>query len=359
MECVGAGAIPPDYEEAKALTQAYQGKLPNFVIILDNNKNSLSCVDAKSEGAISSCDEDEASAIAQARGYTSDSEVTSRISSDASAALVRTPQQENWIIVNKDSDVTATSRPTSPIHSLVHPCKLMRHSTFALVKCWDSLAFIVRNVAHITPYNFESCIKCIRTFVEASMNGGNFNTSVRKLAHNRNRQPKPPTHKRRDQAHSKLSLSQDSDGEDNELFQRYETISIQLLDLMHTLHTRTAQIFRWWAEESGSLPQCSALWALGWCPILQGIARLATDQRKIVRTSAITCLQRALLVHDLQTLSGPEWESCFKQVEYASAKKMILIVDYLLMITLICIFIICRCCFHCFTSCYRRFQMQM
>lgn len=28
----------------------------------------------------------------------------------------------------------------------------------------------------------------------------------------------------------------------------------------------------------------------------------------------MTCLQRALLVHDLQTLTGPEWYSCFKQV---------------------------------------------
>lgn len=110
-------------------------------------------------------------------------------------------------------------------------------------------------------------------------------------------------------------LNDSDDNEDSELLQRYETISIQLLDLMHTLHTRTAQIFRWWAEESGSLPQCSALWALGWCPILQGIARLATDQRRQERTSAVTCLQRSLLVHDLQTLSGPEWESCFKQVK--------------------------------------------
>lgn len=109
-------------------------------------------------------------------------------------------------------------------------------------------------------------------------------------------------------------VDSDGEGEDAELLQRYETIAIQLLDLMHMLHTRTAQIFRWWAEEGGALPQCSALWALGWCPILQGIARLSTDQRRIVRTSAITCLQRALLMHDLQTLTGPEWESCFKQV---------------------------------------------
>lgn len=30
--------------------------------------------------------------------------------------------------------------------------------------------------------------------------------------------------------------------------------------------------------------------------------------------TAITYLQRALLVHDLQTLSGPEWEQCFQRV---------------------------------------------
>jgi golgi-specific brefeldin A-resistance guanine nucleotide exchange factor 1 len=96
--------------------------------------------------------------------------------------------------------------------------------------------------------------------------------------------------------------------------ERYETIAIQLLDLMHTLHTRTAQIFRWWAEEGGSVPQCTALWSQGWCPLLQGIARISTDHRRQVRTSAVTCLQRALLMHDLQTLTGPEWAGCFRQV---------------------------------------------
>lgn len=30
--------------------------------------------------------------------------------------------------------------------------------------------------------------------------------------------------------------------------------------------------------------------------------------------TAITYLQRALLVHDLQTLTGPEWEQCFQRV---------------------------------------------
>ena len=51
---------------------------------------------------------------------------------------------------------------------------------------------------------------------------------------------------------------------------------------MHTLHTRTAQIYRWWAEESGDVEQPS-LWAIGWCPLLQGIARLCCDSRKEVQ----------------------------------------------------------------------------
>lgn len=247
--------------------------------------------------------------------------------------------------MNKDSDATATiaSRPTSPIHSLVYPCKLMRHSTFALVKCWDSLAFIVRNVAHITPYNFESCVKCIRTFVEASMNGGNMANAydLRQTTtyhhHGDNNRHSKSNHMRMMRkehantagniginsigaaataanANGNRFVDSDGESEDDELLQRYETIAIQLIDLMHTLHTRTAQIFRWWAEEGGALPQCSALWALGWCPILQGIARLGTDQRREVRSNAANCLQRSLLVPDLQALTGLEWESCFKQV---------------------------------------------
>ena len=45
-----------------------------------------------------------------------------------------------------------------------------------------------------------------------------------------------------------------------------------------------------------------------------GIARLCCDTRRHVRSQALTYLQRALLVHDLQTLSAVEWESCFNKV---------------------------------------------
>lgn len=308
LECVGAGAIPPDYEESIALSQAYRG--------------------AKSDGALSCVDD-----VIQVppRGYISDSEVATRADPPAGGSKPTSPNgpaSENWILVNRDAEgTTVASRPVSPVQTLVYPCRLMRHSTFALVKCWDSLAFIIRNVAvgHITPFNFERYVKCIRTFVEASLNGGNYISRGQRDAarHPGAWHASKASSTRRSRKDLNAATSgpaaashgeSGDESDDDELLQRYDTIAIQLLDLMHTLHTRTAQIFHWWAAEVGSLPQCSDLWSRGWCPILQGIARLATDQRRQVRTSAITCLQRALLVHDLQTLTGPEWESCFRQV---------------------------------------------
>lgn len=226
----------------------------------------------KSDGALSS---EEDSGVPD-RGYTSDSELQLKSDHLSNTPLI-SPTTENWIIVNKDTDVTTVSCPTTPINtSLSYPCKLLTHSSFAIVKCWDSLAFIVRNVAHITPYNFESCVKCIRTFVEASLNGGKYSKASKTESRRKGgRKDGAIKNKRKDENNS-------SESEDEDLLQRYETIAIQLLDLMHTLHTRTAQIFRWWAEEGGTLPQCSTLWAHGWCPLLQGIARLANDKRRQV-----------------------------------------------------------------------------
>ena len=100
---------------------------------------------------------------------------------------------------------------------------------------------------------------------------------------------------------------------------------------MHTLHTRAAQIYQWWASESGDAPLSEeknahlgpSLWCRGWCPLLQGIARLCCDSRKQVRTTAITYLQRSLLVHDLQSLTAGEWESCFNTVLFPLLAKLL------------------------------------
>lgn len=42
---------------------------------------------------------------------------------------------------------------------------------------------------------------------------------------------------------------------------------------------------------------------------------MCCDSRRSVRGQALTYLQRALLVHDLQTLSAVEWEACFNKVK--------------------------------------------
>lgn len=126
LECFGAGVVLKDFDPV-----------------------------TKSDGAVSSEEEAEVSD----RGYTSDSELLKSSSP---------PNDSNWIIVDKNDH----NEKINQINSIVYECKLIKHSPAALVKCWDSLAFIVRNVAHITPYNFELCVKCIRIFVEASMTYG-------------------------------------------------------------------------------------------------------------------------------------------------------------------------------------------
>lgn len=57
-------------------------------------------------------------------------------------------------------------------YSLTVGQDLGQHDTKSLLKCVETLSFIVRDAAHVTPDNFELCVKAIRVFVEASLNGG-------------------------------------------------------------------------------------------------------------------------------------------------------------------------------------------
>ncbi|XP_011301518.1 golgi-specific brefeldin A-resistance guanine nucleotide exchange factor 1 [Fopius arisanus] len=182
-----------------------------------------------------------------------------------------------WVLVSP----TGTEAPL-PVaaDTIVLDRDLLPHDAAALVKCCESLTFLVRDVAHVTPFNFELCIRCIRTLAEAVL--------------------QTPT--------KRIRLSQGAMETPG-----YQECPIQLLELMHTLHTRTAQVFRWWAEENGSTDSLS-LWPHAWRPLLQGIARLCCDSRRPVRATAITYLQSTLLAHDLSQLSAVEWSQCLEQV---------------------------------------------
>lgn len=182
-----------------------------------------------------------------------------------------------WVLVSP----TGTEAPL-PVaaDTIVLVRDLQSHDSAAFVKCCESLNFLVRDMAHVTPFNFDLCVNCVRTFAEA----------VLQCAGKRSRV---------------CNSTEESPG--------YQQSPVQLLDLMHTLHTRIAQVFRWWAEE-GSIDDGISLWPQAWRPLLQGIARLCCDARRPVRTAAITYLQSTLLAHDLAQLTAIEWSQCLEEV---------------------------------------------
>lgn len=326
LECIGAGIKPP-----AALQFA--------------NTNPDNDTGAQSDSELSSYHHSE---VSLDRGYTSDSEVytehgKSRIPRSATDVDV------GWLVVGKDdldgskAAVTPGSKPlTYPLinqYSLTLGQDMGLHDTKSLIKCVDSLSFIVRDAAHVTPENFELCVKAIRVFVEASLNGG-YRTHEKKKSHKydskSSRLRKKPREKegtsRRTKASSQRPARSHSDDEEDEgVPASYHTVSFQLLDLMHTLHTRAAGIYSSWAEEQRHLEDAGrkieadsqTLWSSCWCPLLQGMAWLCCDARRQVRMQALTYLQRALLVHDLQILDAVEWESCFNKVLFPLLTKLL------------------------------------
>ncbi|XP_034244436.1 Golgi-specific brefeldin A-resistance guanine nucleotide exchange factor 1 isoform X2 [Thrips palmi] len=332
LEVVGAGAPPPR-------------------VFGESTSQELSAQDqgAKSDGELQLGSQED-SGIGTERGYTSDSEISRSTSSLPTTSQIlsqplsptNSPELSpsnaltgGWILVGREGEIQPVSMRSLRLtaSSPSWDRELYAHDPYALIKCCESLTFLVRDVAHITPYNFEYCVHCIRTFVEASLHSTDKKQSRKVASHNKdvsgkNRKRLPSLRRRDDpssvsaqrRARSPQNNPYDADESDSE--ELPSEYPIQLLDLMHTLHTRTAQIYRWWAEESGDVQQPS-LWATGWCPLLQGIARLCCDSRKEVRMSAITYLQSALLMHDLQTLSAQEWESCFSKVLFPLLARLL------------------------------------
>ncbi|KAM4615448.1 Golgi-specific brefeldin A-resistance guanine nucleotide exchange factor 1 [Polymixia lowei] len=332
LECIGAGVKPP----------------ASFQLASTSTDNDTG---AQSDSELSSHHPSED------RGYTSDSEVYTlhaksrmpRSTTDVDVA------SSGWLVVGKD-DLETSKNPAvgskAPLnHPLVNQYSLTlgqdlgQHDTKSLIKCVETLSFIVRDAAHVTPDNFELCVKAIRVFVEASLNGGYRNhdkkkshkydsskSRLRKKAGGREKEGGGGARRGGGRASGQRpSRSHSDDEEDEGVPASYHTVSLQLLDLMHTLHTRAASIYSSWAEEQRHLEAAGrkieadsqTLWTSCWCPLLQGIAWLCCDARRQVRMQALNYLQRALLVHDLQTLDATEWESCFNKVLFPLLTKLL------------------------------------
>ncbi|XP_062989290.1 Golgi-specific brefeldin A-resistance guanine nucleotide exchange factor 1 isoform X3 [Elgaria multicarinata webbii] len=330
LECIGSGVKPPPALQATARAENDTGAQSDSEIY-HPNEASLD------------------------RGYTSDSEVYADHSKQSKMHRSITDVDvvnSGWLVVGKDdldnpkSMVGLSKLGSSPLvnqYSLTVGMDLGPHNTKSLMKCVESLSFIVRDAAHVTPENFELCVKTIRIFVEASLNGGCKSQEKRGKTHKydpkstrfkKKAKESSLRHLRASSQHQHRSPSEDED-DDESVPASYHTVSLQvsqdLLDLMHTLHTRAAAIYSSWAEEQHHLQAAGkkieadsqTLWANCWCPLLQGIACLCCDARRQVRMQALTYLQRALLVHDLQALDALEWESCFNKVLFPLLTKLL------------------------------------
>ncbi|XP_056147557.1 Golgi-specific brefeldin A-resistance guanine nucleotide exchange factor 1 [Lampris incognitus] len=333
LECIGAGVKPP----------------ASFQLASNTTDNDAG---AQSDSELSSHHPSE---VSLERGYTSDSEVYTEKSRIPRSATDVDVASSGWLVVGKDDLETSKTLPGGSKAPLGHPLvnqysltlgqDLGQHDTKSLIKCVETLSFIVRDAAHVTPDNFELCVKAIRMFVEASLNGGYRNhdkkkshkydsskSRLRKKAGGREKEGGGTTRRGGSRASShRPSRSHSDEEEDEGVPASYHTVSLQLLDLMHTLHTRAASIYNSWAEEQHHLEtsgkkieaDSQTLWTSCWCPLLQGIAWLCCDARRQVRMQALTYLQRALLVHDLQTLDATEWESCFNKVLFPLLTKLL------------------------------------
>ncbi|OQR76705.1 Gbf1 protein [Tropilaelaps mercedesae] len=244
------------------------------------------------------------------RGYTSDSEVSTRTpkhySHHNSGNQVHNSQQNSsrqfstnitgsWILVGQeDGSPAKTGNSSVNQHTIsLSGCELVPHDAFAMTKAAQCLTQLVRDSgevvgAGVDERNVESCIRCIRVFVEASLQSKSKRPRAIKTSRGAAKVARSPS----------PTSESDSDGaEGSSAPPEYPHIAVQLLDVMHSLHT-----------------SCIELWTRCWCPLLQGMARLCCDTRKPVRAAALGYLQRALLVQDLQVLGADQWEACFHQV---------------------------------------------
>ena len=238
-------------------------------------------------------------------------------------------------------------------NAIVHPRPIVMHDAMSFFKCCESLEFLIRDVAHITPHNFPACVRAVRTFVEASFVGrpdanaaanqrGNLQSqlgvgaaSSRKSAggarSHAKRTPQgraPPMRRVQSAPHNVDSYDADeSDSESNaDLSSEYHHATLQIIKLIHTLHTGAGKIYSSWAEAAaggeseGAAAAAAAaaaesdLWTISWCPLMQGMARLCCDKRSHIRTYSLTKLQSSLLYKDLVALGPTEWESAFTRI---------------------------------------------
>lgn len=260
LEVVGAAAHPPP-----VLQPTVQSPPTDQPVL-----TSRSSVNAESDSECTDCT---ANTPAD-KGYTSDTEVYRR---------------SDYIVVSHDD--LETMRAQQSIlnqYKIDLNEKLSQHDRRALIKSCETLSFLIRDAAHVTEENFEYCIHCIRTFIEATVTQqpyppktkATMNSKILKQMRkatssnslNNDNAGEQSTGQSGQAAYASKQSKLDYDDEDDQeaIKQEYQSLALQLLDLMHTLHTRASQIFKHTTAGKTDQITSSILWYKCWCPILQG-----------------------------------------------------------------------------------------
>lgn len=330
LECVGAAA---------SLPTVTSGPVAMTTVSKDADSESISGDYEFAEGASNT-----------------ESEVGSYTSVEAESGLGGSILGDTWLVITKqDTDSSPANQ-----YELTVGIKLNKHDSKSFVKSCQSLAFLIRDNAHVTKENYLQCVHAIRIFSEASLDGGagyrqdgwqlkensadykgswGRNSKKATSASGRSRKVSPTSLKVRKSTKSASNSPATSEDEAEiveTINNTYDAMSLQLPELMYTLHKHAGSLFEQVPDNSrhtqpsrdGDVTiardqSMEFMWTKCWCPLLQGIARMCCDMRRDVRMSALTYLQRALLVHDLQALTAVEWEACFNKVLFPMLARLL------------------------------------
>ncbi|KAK0421394.1 hypothetical protein QR680_015210 [Steinernema hermaphroditum] len=309
-------------------------------------------VDASSSAPQSRLVQSDAEQVDQAvfvedRGYTSDNpallqkpDLHQHVS--ASLSSIRSTSNE-WIQVDHDQ-LSASLTQDSFADSGAQPPKVFergtivlvpnisRHDPAAFLRVGDTMGFLV--MAHITPENFESCVKCLRSLIEASLDGGKYAAGpFSDDAHNQLKSIVTGFSEKKATKTAKIKRPELSVGneeasqaaEDEEELQKkkfndsYKLMSLKLLDLCCTMYMKAAPLYKSW--NTGASP--NDMWNNCWKPLLQGLARLTSDCRRQIRPAALSYLTRALLIPELEEMDSTCWESFFADVVFPMLTKLL------------------------------------
>ncbi|CAB3401302.1 unnamed protein product [Caenorhabditis bovis] len=332
LETSGAAVFPDDY-------------VPSATHKMSVDRNAYSDVEQSSRCAVEDRAYTSEGEERKRNIYDSTSDLGSRV--DSSFSLARNPTgQADWIHLDHKDAAKATEEALRALGatrtqgfdrgSLVLRTGLGRHEPAAFLRVCECLAFLLRDAIHVTPDNFESSLQCLRTMVEASLDGGCYAAGpFSGDAQNRLRSTTTEERIKRHHHHhhgkvGKKELSTDvsvdaeeSKNEEQQLSANYQQMSLHLLDLCLQLHSKAPEIFEKWSNPEGAQSRefVAFVWAQIWKPLLQAMARLSCDCRRNVRAAALTHLQKA--IPSMPKLGATEWESCFGEVLFPLLTKLL------------------------------------